>query len=146
LNLVINARDALPPGGSVRITATNESVDSAKSAVVHGAKPGDYVCVSVSDSGVGMDATTLAQCLDPYFTTRPPGKGTGLGLASMAGTAEQAGGLLHIESEPGVGTTASIYFPRSLEPELEAAEPTGGAIASPSSDGIETVLLVEDEP
>jgi two-component system, chemotaxis family, CheB/CheR fusion protein len=145
MNLVLNARDALPRGGKVVISAVNESIDDARVAVLHGGEPGDYVHISVSDAGTGMDAATLARCLEPYFTTKTLGKGTGLGLASVAGTAEQAGGFLYIESEPGVGTTASIFLPRSLESEPVPTVAEARSEQKPI-EGSETILLVEDEP
>jgi PAS domain S-box-containing protein len=144
LNLVTNARDALPRGGRVVIEAANVVVDERRAAAIPDVVPGPYVRISVSDSGAGMDPTTLARCLDPFVTTKPPRKGTGLGLSSVYGTARQAGGFLEIESALERGTTARIYFPRSTdqavpdeEVQVSRDQPDGGD---------ETILVVEDEP
>jgi len=143
LNLVLNARDAMERGGRIDIDAANEPlVESIRISDTSG-KVGDYVRISVKDSGPGMDEATLRRCLDPYFTTKPLGKGTGLGLASVSGAAEQAGGLLRIESSLGMGTTASIFLPRSLE-HVVTTPRTSGIDVRPTI-GNETILLVEDE-
>lgn len=122
LNLVVNARDAMGEGGRIVIGARNEHVD----AKTLGLEPGDYIVVFVKDSGSGMDAATLRRAAEPFFTTKGIGKGTGLGLSMVAGTAEQLGGKLILESEPGKGTTASIWLPSlgsatGSQPEEEAA-------------------------
>ncbi len=108
LNLTVNARDAMPNGGSIIITARAETVAEDNQA---GAIAGDYVRLSVADTGQGMDEATLAQAVEPFFTTKGVGKGTGLGLAMVHGVAEQSGGKLKLESKPGAGTTASLWLP-----------------------------------
>src|SRR5229473_1213161 len=141
LNLVVNGRDAMPTGGRVaiataRITLADELVDRR-----HRLPPGDYVCLTVADSGQGMDETTQAHLFEPFFTTKEVGKGTGLGLATVYGIVKQSGGYVWVYSEPGHGTTVKIYLPRVpgvAEAPLPAAEP------QPVRGGDETVLLVED--
>ena len=111
LNLALNARDAMPSGGTLTIRASDEVIgqDSNESAL----KPGEYVRVGVADTGVGMDEATLAKATDPFFTTKGPGKGTGLGLSMVHGLAAQSGGQLRIVSTPGVGTTVELWLPRA---------------------------------
>jgi len=138
LNLVINARDAMPDGGIVRIStalrAVTEDVELAD---------GDYVEIAVADSGIGMDEATLRRAMEPFFTTKPVGKGTGLGLAQIYGSARQAGGTVRIESTPGAGTTVRIFLPRtSMEPS-DAATPTDDAGHVPEKAA--HILLVDDD-
>jgi len=108
LNLVVNARDAMPNGGRITIFANEEQVDEQSPL---GLRPGTYVCLSVSDTGQGMDRQTLLHATEPFFTTKGAGKGTGLGLSMVHGLVEQSGGRMHIESQLGVGTTAHIWLP-----------------------------------
>ena len=105
-NLVLNARDAMPKGGQLTIETKNLSLDEGWSEL----PGGEFVSLSISDSGEGMDEETLARALEPFFTTKEPGKGTGLGLATVYGVVEQGGGTLRLYSEPGLGTTAKLYF------------------------------------
>ncbi len=151
LNLVVNARDALPPqGGRIAVASRNEArgaPPSGAAAAPDAPPPGDYVVVSVSDNGCGMDASTLAQVFEPFFTTKEFGKGSGLGLSQVYGFARATGGAVEIASKPGEGATVEIWLPRTA-PARAAAGPPGGTAASPlrrAEDG-ETVLAVEDEP
>jgi CheY-like chemotaxis protein len=139
LNLAVNARDAMPTSGTITISAHSEEVMEGKE---HGLSPGAYVCVSVSDTGMGMDAATLARAIEPFFTTKGVGKGTGLGLSMIHGLAVQSGGALKLKSEVGKGTTAEIWLPRG---EAMAAVPASDENARPEHRTC-TVLLVEDDP
>ena len=142
LNLAINARDAMPEGGQLVIATHNMEVDEAAAHADRAA--GDYVCISVSDSGTGMDAETIARAFEPFFTTKPIGQGTGLGLSMIYGFARQSEGYAQIESEPGRGTTVHLCLPR-FQGEADdetAADATRAALAESG----ETVLVIEDEP
>jgi PAS domain S-box-containing protein len=123
LNLVVNARDAMPEGGQIIFAARNQDVLSDEP---NGLKAGSYVCLSVKDSGEGMDQATLSRAMEPFFTTKDPGKGTGLGLPMVHGLAEQSGGRFILESHPGKGTTAELWLPvdESAQPEIEKQAPT----------------------
>jgi len=142
LNLATNARDAMPEGGTLRIDVGYAELDSAYCALHPTARPGHYVCVSVGDTGTGMDADTRSRVFDPFFTTKPPGQGTGLGLAMVYGLIKQHGGHVHLYSEPGEGTIFRLYFPTAQGARVEDTE-------EKSIDGLphgsETILLVEDE-
>ena len=140
LNLVINARDAMPAGGEIRINTANSRLDDIYSRAHAGVHPGEYVVLEVVDTGKGMDQHTQARVFEPFFTTKSPDKGTGLGLASVYGIVHQSGGHIWLYSEPGIGTTFKIYFPRVYD-RAEAA-----AVRRPpiTFHGTETVLLVED--
>jgi PAS domain S-box-containing protein len=135
LNLAINARDAMPEGGRLTIETANAHLDEADVA------PGDYVVVSVSDTGVGMLAEVAAKAVDPFFTTKPIGEGTGLGLSMVYGFAKQTGGHLSIASEVGRGTSVKLYLPRALQDAVDLEKPMGRA---PRGKG-ETILVVEDD-
>jgi PAS domain S-box-containing protein len=121
LNLTINARDAMPEGGRLKINTANIELD-AHLALARNLVPGPYVTLSVTDCGVGMSPNTLERAFDPFFTTKPPGQGTGLGLSMVYGFAKQSGGNALIESSELVGTTVAIYLPRHLGVESSAAE------------------------
>ncbi len=133
INLVINARDAMSGGGTIRISAHNHGF-------AEGLTAGEYVAISVEDSGTGIAPDVLGKIFDPFFTTKPIGKGTGLGLSQVHGFAHQAGGTVKVTSELGKGTTVTILLPREL------TGPQSDDISAPNSGGSGTVLLVEDNP
>lgn len=141
LNLVVNARDALPNGGRLTIGAANVELSEGDSRLQVGATPGQYVAVSVSDNGIGMSKETLTHVFEPFFTTKAPERGTGLGLATVYGIVQQNGGFITVDSELGRGSTFKIYLPRMVrEDETEV-----GAAPRPASAGAGTILLVEDD-
>jgi CheY-like chemotaxis protein len=148
LNLAINARDAMPEGGKLTIETANMSWERA-GATSPDLSPGDYLVISVADSGTGMDEEVLRNAFEPFFTTKPPGLGSGLGLSQVYGVANQSGGGVRIDSVVGVGTTVSVFFPRAEK----IAEPHSGlerAVAAmecnqPPRPG-RTILVVDDEP
>jgi two-component system, cell cycle sensor histidine kinase and response regulator CckA len=143
LNLVVNARDAMPGGGTVtiRCRTVHPGVDAGPAPA--GMKPGPYVLLEVSDTGCGMDPVTQARIFEPFFTTKESGKGTGLGLATVYGIVEQSGGQIDVESQLGVGSTFRIFLPWCEEGPRAVPRPEAAA-AVPQ--GSETILLVEDEP
>jgi signal transduction histidine kinase len=143
LNLCINARDAMPDGGALVIETSNAWLDEAYAAH-EDLKPGQYVCISVSDTGEGMAPDVLAKAFDPFFTTKPIGQGTGLGLSMIYGFARQSAGHARLYSEPGHGTTAKLYLPRHLG-EAAAPEPVPQLREEHQSQLGETILVVEDE-
>jgi two-component system cell cycle sensor histidine kinase/response regulator CckA len=143
MNLAVNARDAMPSGGTLTIQTSEARLDAEEAARHVGASPGAYVRIAVSDTGIGMDANVRAHLFEPFYTTKERGKGTGLGLATVYGIVTQSGGFLTVDSEPGQGSTFSIYLPRSEEA-LAQASPLVETLAWPR--GSETILLVEDQP
>jgi len=142
MNLVVNARDAMPNGGKLTIATSNVTLDETGSRAQTGASPGNYVMFSVSDTGTGMTDEVKARMFEAFFTTKPKGKGTGLGLATCQTIMQQSGGHIAVLSELGQGTTFKIYFPRVDQPLSAAALSHTG----PAPRGTETLLVVEDEP
>jgi PAS domain S-box-containing protein len=143
LNLAINARDAMPDGGGLTIATANARLDSV-TADTPALAPGDYVCVTVTDTGVGMSAEVAARAFDPFFTTKPIGQGTGLGLSMIYGFARQSNGHVTIDSKIGQGTTVRLYLPRH-HGDIAAAQAAAASAAEYAATG-ETVLVIEDEP
>jgi two-component system cell cycle sensor histidine kinase/response regulator CckA len=140
LNLAVNARDAMPSGGRLRIETGNIQLDAELQAR-HGVPPGDYVYIAMSDTGVGMDPITQRRIFEPFFTTKPPGKGSGLGLATSHGIVAQCGGTISVFSELGHGSVFKVYLPRVDAVPEENAD--GAALVPPG--GNELLLLVEDD-
>jgi signal transduction histidine kinase/ActR/RegA family two-component response regulator len=142
LNLALNARDAMPNGGTLMLSTANVTLDETHARANNEVKPGPYVMVAVSDTGIGIPAALHEKVFEPFFTTKEVGKGTGLGLSMVYGFVKQSGGHINIESEEEVGTTFKLYLPRSVE------EAIGRAEAPPAiswQGGHETILVVEDD-
>ena len=142
MNLAVNARDAMPDGGTVTIAVDRVTLNQDYADAHPGERPGDFVRLSVRDTGTGMTDEVKGRLFETFFTTKPIGKGTGLGLATCQSIVQQSGGHIDVSSELGQGTTFDIYFPRVEKPSYDAAEPT--AIV-PLKGGTETLLIVEDE-
>lgn len=143
MNLAINARDAMPRGGHLTIETANTECHAPPSADHREGSPSTHVVLTVSDTGAGMDKETLEQVFEPFFTTKPEGRGTGLGLATVYGITQQSGGHITVESEPGRGTTFSVWFP-CVEGEEEEAR-KAATPGEQAKGGGETILVVEDE-
>jgi len=141
MNLAVNARDAMPKGGTLTIETANVDLDENYSGRHLAVRPGPYVQIAVSDNGSGMDEVTQARLFEPFFTTKSAGRGTGLGLATVFGIVKQSGGNLDVYSVPGRGTSVKVYLPRIDQPAAVEPEVSRRRVAS----GSETVLLVEDE-
>ena len=145
LNLVINARDAMPEGGRLTIETANVRLDDAYATTQIDVKPGQYVALSVSDTGSGMSPEIVNRAFDPFFTTKPIGQGTGLGLSMIYGFVKQSGGHVRIYSEVGHGTTVKLYLPRYAG-EMYTEAPAKSAAKEQQNGGARTILLVDDEP
>ncbi len=141
MNLVTNSRDAMPSGGALRLVVGHGTLDEDYRRVHGWGTPGEYIMLSVADTGAGMDAKTQQHIFEPFFTTKPVDQGTGLGLAMVYGLVKQHGGFISVYSEPGLGTTVRIYFPVITE----AVSPKRAAAAAEIQEGKETILLVEDD-
>jgi CheY-like chemotaxis protein len=142
INLVLNARDAMPQGGTLTVATTPVEVDEVFARSHVGMSPGPHVCLVVQDTGLGMDSATLSRAFDPFFTTKEPGKGTGLGLSTVYGIVKQSGGSVWLDSSPDDGTTARVYLPAVREQPEEERTPSLGPAAPVQG---ATVLVVEDE-
>jgi two-component system cell cycle sensor histidine kinase/response regulator CckA len=141
INLAVNARDAMPDGGRLRIETRNVVVDPADGKTGPDSCSGQYIAVSVSDTGHGMDKATGARVFEPFFTTKKAGKGTGLGLSMVYGFVKQSGGHIEMQTKVGQGTTFTIYLPQSFESDIVCEKQPSAR----SPIGVETILLVEDE-
>ncbi len=141
LNLALNARDAMPEGGRLLVETANVAVTAGEVAEL---AAGDYVRITVADTGTGMAPDVLERAMEPFFTTKAPGKGTGLGLAQVYGLVRQLGGGVRLHSVPGEGTTAELFLPRAGE--IATAALAGAPVATPAAAGGRNVLLVDDEP
>jgi signal transduction histidine kinase/CheY-like chemotaxis protein len=139
LNLAVNARDAMPEGGNIIISTREETVRQQG----HGLRPGSYICLSVSDTGSGMDETTIKRAMEPFFTTKGVGKGTGLGLSMVHGLAEQSGGSFTLRSKPGEGTTAELRLPVAMA--VPGAAPIPLVVEAPPVEAVSLVVLAVDD-
>jgi CheY-like chemotaxis protein len=142
LNLAVNARDAMPDGGLLTIATRSEEAAPGRAGTL---KPGRYVCLSVIDTGEGMDADTLSRAAEPFFTTKGPGKGTGLGLSAVHGLAEQSGGRLVLRSQKGRGTTAEMWLPLATDDDALHTSSKQAAIAADAHVRPLTILAVDDD-
>ncbi len=143
MNLAVNARDAMPSGGKLTIETSNVSLDEEYARFHAPLRPGDYVMLAISDTGLGMDSETQSHIFEPFFTTKGP-KGTGLGLSTVYGIVKQSGGYIWVNSEPGKGTSFKIYLPRIAE-RAEPAQVVASNESAFTEPGTETILLAEDE-
>ena len=142
LNLAVNARDAMPRGGRLRITSSVEAIGEERAQQKPDAVPGTYVCLDVRDTGSGIAPEHLSHIFEPFFTTKQVGKGTGLGLATVYGIVKQHGGWIDVESEPAKGSAFRIYFPVAGD---SSSEPKTAPADLELPTGVETILVVEDE-
>jgi two-component system cell cycle sensor histidine kinase/response regulator CckA len=144
MNLAINASDAMPKGGRLLIETSNCTIDAGYARLHSGVEPGEFVCVAVSDTGTGMDAETQSHMFEPFYTTKPVGKGTGLGLATVYGIVEQHKGHMFVHSELGEGTTFKMYFPR-MHDSAGATAPRVSKETVRHTGPAPVVLVVEDD-
>jgi CheY-like chemotaxis protein len=144
MNLVVNARDAMAQGGTITIETAGAELDGHAVRAYEGARPGSYVSLVVSDTGIGMTPDVQAQIFEPFFTTKEAGSGTGLGLSTVYGIVTQSGGHIAVSSEPGRGTRFAVFFPAVEKCAAVAVTLRSPSAASPV--GTETILVVEDEP
>jgi CheY-like chemotaxis protein len=146
MNLVVNARDAMPEGGQLWIETADVVLDeeSVRGSIGAGARAGPHVCLTVSDTGLGLDDETRARIFEPFFTTKPRGKGTGLGLSTVLGIVQQSGGHVTVESRPNEGAAFRVFLPHTTEARAAPA-PTREPRPPTARRGSETILLVEDE-
>ncbi|HSH93363.1 MAG TPA: response regulator [Roseimicrobium sp.] len=143
LNLCVNARDAMPDGGQISISAENMMIDGHYAAMNIGAKVGPYIWIEVRDTGSGIPREIIEKIFDPFFTTKEVGRGTGLGLSTVMAIVKSHGGFIHVNSDPGTGARFRVYLP--AQPDGTVAEPSASAVEIPRGNG-ETVLIVDDEP
>jgi CheY-like chemotaxis protein len=144
MNLAVNARDAMPTGGSLHLEVADVQITAAQASSHPNAAPGWYVLLKVRDTGLGMNAETLSQAFEPFFTTKPVGQGTGLGLSMVYGFVSQSGGFVEVDSQPDKGTELRLYLPRVDEP-VTSRRPAEEDLPAEPRSGAGTILVVEDE-
>jgi CheY-like chemotaxis protein len=144
MNLAVNSRDAMPKGGTLRISTEEAQIDLSYASQHPDARTGSFVCLTVTDSGCGMDRKTMDRIFEPFFSTKEVGKGTGLGLATVYGLVKQHQGWIEVSSTVGTGTTFKIFFPAATR-KIESAD-CSPQVLEPVRGGKETILVVEDEP
>ncbi|MFH1689310.1 MAG: PAS domain S-box protein [Candidatus Eisenbacteria bacterium] len=145
INLAVNARDAMPEGGRLTISTGNVVLDSLACVTIHDARPGGFVCLSIEDTGSGIERDVIDQIFEPFFSTKGPTKGTGLGLAVVYGIVRQHGGWINVYSEPNQGTVFKVYLPSVHSREDESAESAATAEPKTARGSGQRILLVEDE-
>ncbi len=145
MNLCLNARDAMPTGGNLDISTQQFDITEGQQHLPPYLLPGAYVLMRIRDTGIGMDQQTQARLFEPFFTTKEPGQGTGLGLSVVYGIVKQHHGVIRVQSQPGQGTTFSLYFP-AIEPKIEVADKHEAHEPTLTPGGVETILLIEDDP
>jgi len=143
MNLCVNARDAMPEGGTIKLSAKNVKLSKAEAAKIPEGRMGDFVCLSVSDSGVGIPPEQIARIFQPFYTTKPQGKGTGLGLSTSQLIVKNHGGFIQVISQPGEGSRFNVYLP-AVDAQTVKAETPKSSVALPPGKG-ETVLMVDEE-